>query len=532
MNAGRSFLVIKQPYFEKYIDIFCQDDSWRYGSVGDNLCPATTSNCLPIYCGAGTVLPLVLINSAKEEQIGLGRNWNFQSPPVGTAILNARIMSSLGLEEGSSFYFDVSTADLLTTLTARGFENTGGFTNSSHIYRALVNNFGSFVTLPLRVSGSGHSGNAKIGDGGKGFDDDFAVVMEFDSFLPFLLEHMHTALRTSDTNLMNSYLTSFGSSINANVTTVGSVAELARVPLEHFVHQIFWNLPPPRVDVYIQESYEELQRDVVTWATTGLYKVGFPEVDVRFDVLDFLDDIRFLSLFFGLMLSIILTILFLLSCVLLYSLLMISVETRTFEIGVHRMVGLGTKGVIGLLITQAFSFSVPAWAVGLIIAQSLASYAIKVIEELVNVPMATELTGRSVISATLLGLLIPLFASILPIQQSLSSNLHDTLDTQHSKTKAVKITVERSEHAAADLAWPTGNPNKSNSPNRLGGFLILFYYSHYHYSFCYSSWCGPLGVRVFDLLPPSAVAYHPQPDALLQHFLCPFTGYAVWLDFA
>lgn len=40
----------------------------------------------------------------------------------------------------------------------------------------------------------------------------------------------------------------------------------------------------------------------------------------------------------GLILNVILTILFILSTMLIYSLLMISIETRTFELGVHRMV--------------------------------------------------------------------------------------------------------------------------------------------------------------------------------------------------
>jgi hypothetical protein len=62
------------------------------------------------------------------------------------------------------------------------------------------------------------------------------------------------------------------------------------------------------------------------------------DVTVDVPILKGMQSIQFFSLYLGLIMSIILTILFLLSCMLIYSLLMISIETRTFELGVHRMV--------------------------------------------------------------------------------------------------------------------------------------------------------------------------------------------------
>jgi hypothetical protein len=92
---------------------------------------------------------------------------------------------------------------------------------------------------------------------------------------------------------------------------------------------------------------------------------------------------------------VLLTILTILSIMLIYSLLMIrcactaprnsatrpparrsfgqpcSIETRTFELGVHRMVGMPRLGIVELLFTQAASYSFPAWAIGLIGAWAL-----------------------------------------------------------------------------------------------------------------------------------------------------------------
>jgi len=55
-------------------------------------------------------------------------------------------------------------------------------------------------------------------------------------------------------------------------------------------------------------------------------------------VLDALDETRFFSLFLGLILNVVIVILLGLSVLLIYSLLMVNVETRTFELGVMRLV--------------------------------------------------------------------------------------------------------------------------------------------------------------------------------------------------
>jgi ABC-type antimicrobial peptide transport system permease subunit len=80
----------------------------------------------------------------------------------------------------------------------------------------------------------------------------------------------------------------------------------------------------------------------------------------------------FFSLFLGLILNIIVVFIFFLSVLLIYSLLMVSVEARTFELGVLRMVGMTRARLAGLVLTQALFFAVPGIALGLPVAQALA----------------------------------------------------------------------------------------------------------------------------------------------------------------
>lgn len=72
-------------------------------------------------------------------------------------------------------------------------------------------------------------------------------------------------------------------------------------------------------------------------------------------------------MFLGLIFDIIILLFIILSILLIYSLLMISVETKTFEIGVMRMVGLSKLGLVTLVILQSLMFVVPAIVLGFIL---------------------------------------------------------------------------------------------------------------------------------------------------------------------
>lgn len=76
-------------------------------------------------------------------------------------------------------------------------------------------------------------------------------------------------------------------------------------------------------------------------------------------ILTELAPLRFAAMFLGIILNMIILILFLLSVILLYSLLLVSIETKTFEMGVVRMLGLTKPGVIFLILTQSFAFVIP-----------------------------------------------------------------------------------------------------------------------------------------------------------------------------
>lgn len=68
------------------------------------------------------------------------------------------------------------------------------------------------------------------------------------------------------------------------------------------------------------------------------------------DVLSNMKDLSTGVLFLGLIFDIIILLFVIISILLIYSLLMISVESKSFEIGVMRMIGLSKSGLVTMII--------------------------------------------------------------------------------------------------------------------------------------------------------------------------------------
>ena len=71
-------------------------------------------------------------------------------------------------------------------------------------------------------------------------------------------------------------------------------------------------------------------------------------------------------MFIGLVFKVMLLIFIVVSVLLIYSLLMISVETKTFETGIMRMMGLSKAGFVALILTESMCFVFPSILTGYI----------------------------------------------------------------------------------------------------------------------------------------------------------------------
>eukprot|EP00026_Physarum_polycephalum_P001697 Phypoly_transcript_01699.p1 GENE.Phypoly_transcript_01699~~Phypoly_transcript_01699.p1 ORF type:complete len:1053 (-),score=137.59 Phypoly_transcript_01699:52-3186(-) len=386
------------------------DPTWKYSTSDQN--PGGCTSCFSQHCSFSEVdTDLFVIDSEKEKRMVLGRDWS-DRPPVkeGYVYMHKTLARDLGVGVGDIVYLKFSFQQFLRDVYYKAI-------SASSIYiRPDIEYAASFIYAPFKIQGVFTDGSGKFGH-----NQDMVTVAEYSTFLGAIVASMDPNLGTQTLEYLN------------------------RTNLYENAHYVNFNLPPNRVPNYINTNQDEINQVVVQWASQILYRIGFNVISARLVVLGELSNSAIISLFLGLILNIIIFILLFLSIILIYSLLMINVETKTFEMGVMRMIGITRRGLVQLLLFQAFSYSIPSWVAGLILSQLFGVFVASWFEGITGVPISPVLTSNAVLMATGLGLLIPIVASILPIRNALGRNLHDSLDTNRSKTQAVQVTIDRAE---------------------------------------------------------------------------------------
>ena len=131
----------------------------------------------------------------------------------------------------------------------------------------------------------------------------------------------------------------------------------------------------------------------------------------------------------GLIFDVLLIIFVIVSCLLIYSLLLLSVETKTFDFAVMRLVGLTARGFVGLIITQACFFVLPSVILGFLLSiPTIFGVYQLLFDPAVSQGASYMPSPWSIFRALFIGIFIPLISSIIPIRRALSKNLNDGLN--------------------------------------------------------------------------------------------------------
>ncbi len=400
--------------------------------------PVSALSCLVEHCAvdSGVAANVLALDTLKEDRMELGRTFDYTGPiPEGGALLIEDFATQLGLAVGDTLYIT-----LFMPLTIRnGFEpevgrsvvgdhyiNDTGWATASLAYPE--------VSVPLRVEGILSTPQGKLGN-----TRTATIMVEFNSLVPHLAQHMHPAVRP---------LTAPGAD-----TTVAGPRASRRSLLAEAASSVVVNLPPSkRIDAYLSSNYDDLQRELTSFASTLMYVVGFSQSSSSQPLLSELSGRRFVSLYLGLLLDILLVILFFLCSILIYSLLMINVNARTFELAVRRMLGTTRKGVMGLLVLQALFYAIPAWIIGLSAAAGVATQLLAAFGNVAGIDPGSGLSPNAVGVATAMAFAIPLAGSIGPIRAALGTSIREALDLDRPKASAVEYKLERSQDGAVSPA--------------------------------------------------------------------------------
>ena len=147
-------------------------------------------------------------------------------------------------------------------------------------------------------------------------------------------------------------------------------------------------------------------------------------------------------LFFHLIFDIVELIFIMISVLLIYSLLLIRLESKTLETGIMRMIGLSKSGIVLMIFLQCTMFVLPAIVLAFICCfPALAVCYSFVFNASTSLAFPPVPTGWAVIEAILVGLFIPFLSSIVPVMRVLNKNLNDALNYDRSRTKAIYVEI-------------------------------------------------------------------------------------------
>ena len=370
-------------------------------------CHPYIPECMLFGCSTHENLHLYVWDTERERRMGLGRGWKHEAIPSGEALLSKDAAMLLHAKVGDTVLAAVSLAPPLTGLFVAANASQPDFPYSR--WKTTV--------MPVRVAGIIDDEEGKFAT-----VEDFYMVMELHPFLAHAAAYMDPDMPAPQR------------------------AAVASADVRRFASEILVNLSPAkRRAAYLVNNYDEIQIRVVSWAATLLYHVGFNQVQTEAGILEYMRGVRFFSLFLGLIISLVIVVLLALAVILIYSLLMINVETRTFELGVLRMIGMKRANLVELVLTQAFLYALPAWALGLAVSGVAWAGIRAAMESAILVELPATLDATAVGLATLVGIFMPVVASFFPIRQCLGMSLQDSLDTSRSATEAVTFKYERAE---------------------------------------------------------------------------------------
>lgn len=382
--------------------IDARDLSERYkGKVGDTTCSAYVPACLDQHCNPSAGVNLYVIDSLAEKRMGLGKSWKMEEPiPKGGTLLQEGIATLLQVEVGDPIILGVKLPEYL---------------HSASPQMASSNAFFLLLSSVAGIIKDGESGG-KLSE-----EETQGALVEAGPFFA-----------------------SLGDQGDPRLITDLVKQDLERANPHDFAQKVLFNLPPPRIQAYLSNDYNQVKARVLDFATRLVARLGFQSVETKIMLLDELSTLRFLAMFLGLIVSLIVVCLSSLLCLLIYTLLLVSVEQRGFSLGVLRMLGASRKSIIRLILMQTLVTSIPAFFVGIIAAHFLNAFVLSTIADLIRIKLDFSLKPSAIFYAACMGLLVPILAAILPIRKALSSTLNDALDVTRNKVNAVEVSIQRS----------------------------------------------------------------------------------------
>lgn len=200
-----------------------------------------------------------------------------------------------------------------------------------------------------------------------------------------------------------------------------------------------------KFDIYNND--ENNQRRKLAKVTDKIsYKLGlnYP-IDTKLPLYEGFKLFNIIKIFLQNIFNSIIFFLWILSFMLVYSLILSNVDEKNYEFGMLRSLGFKKSNLIYVIILQSLFFSISAIFISLAFA-TLANIPISFFfTKFSGISTSFLLSKSSVMLGILAGLTLPLISSYFPVKKALSSNLKDSLSIFNKKINDISVNIIKLE---------------------------------------------------------------------------------------
>jgi ABC-type antimicrobial peptide transport system permease subunit len=195
---------------------------------------------------------------------------------------------------------------------------------------------------------------------------------------------------------------------------------------------------PNRTDVYGNANFDEVSVEVNLFSSTILENVGVYSVEPSMPILYQMARMSYFGMFIGVILKLIVFSLFCLSVLMMYNMMMIGVETRNFDFGMLRTVGMNKKSLMLTVLVDSLKYVLVANLVAFPVSFWTLKLTSGIFTKFFGFDYVLTPTFDAIAIASVIGFLVPLVASFVPIRVALGEKIIEAINPIRNKTIAIK----------------------------------------------------------------------------------------------
>ena len=226
-----------------------------------------------------------------------------------------------------------------------------------------------------------------------------------------------------------------------NLIKIDTLKNRLRNSVDKFIENLDINKYCLTINIMLNDKFEIYKKEIkdrrhhfskITNSIVRALGKDF-KVNIRAPIYETIDGFNGLKIFLEDIFFGIMVFLWMLSVLLVYSLMLGNVDERAYEFGMMRSLGFKKNNLIYLIILKGIIFAIPGIILGLASSYIINNFIAFLFNWFCGLVMPFFLSKKNILFSIITGLSIPLISSYLPIKRCLDNNLRDSLTIFNNK---------------------------------------------------------------------------------------------------